>query len=236
MLANQMFVNRPVQTEVDYGVRIENVVASGKLEQNLDLNLISGTVPGARYNPQRFPGLFFNLKKPKSLLLLFNSGRIISMGTKSARQAKRAIVKAVRELQSIGMVILDDPKIEIQNMVACADLKTKVDLEDLASTLRRTIYEPENFPGLIYMMDEPKVTLLLFANGKIVCAGAKNEDQVHRAVAKLHRTLELNGFVEAGEHSSNGESETGVNRKVEFFKGREPEELVCLATSSSAEN
>ena len=233
MLTNQIFSTAPDLAKVDYGVRVENVVASGRLEQPLDLEQISGTIPGARYNPQRFPGLFFNMKKPKSLLVLFKSGKMISMGTRSVRQAKTAIINAVKELRSTGMVILGNPKIVIQNMVACADLKTRIDLEDMASSLRRTIYEPENFPGLIYIMDEPKVTLLLFTNGKVVCAGAKSEDDVHQAVARIHKTLELKGLTE---HAANKPTiRSDVTAKEETISsGRQaPEELTCLATASS---
>jgi len=52
------------------------------------------------------------------------------------------------------------------------------------------MYEPEQFPGLIYRMDEPKVVILLFASGKLVCTGAKREGDVFEAVEKLHGILE----------------------------------------------
>ncbi len=233
MLASQISTNVSKLAKVDYGVSVENVVASGRLEQHLDLELIYGSLPGARYNPQRFPGLFFNMKKPKSLLVLFNSGKMISMGTRSIRQAKTAIINAVKELRSMGMIILGNPKIEIQNMVACADLKTRIDLEDMASNLRRTIYEPENFPGLIYIMDEPKVTLLVFTNGKVVCAGAKTEDDIHKAVAKIHKTLELKGLTEYPEHKPATVSEASSEEETVFSGRQVPEEVTCLATTSS---
>jgi transcription initiation factor TFIID TATA-box-binding protein len=52
------------------------------------------------------------------------------------------------------------------------------------------MYEPEQFPGLIYRMSEPKVVILLFASGKLVCTGAKKEQDVYDAVEKLHGLLE----------------------------------------------
>jgi transcription initiation factor TFIID TATA-box-binding protein len=52
------------------------------------------------------------------------------------------------------------------------------------------MYEPEQFPGLIYRMDEPKVVILLFASGKLVCTGVKKEQDVFDAVHKLHKILE----------------------------------------------
>ena len=57
------------------------------------------------------------------------------------------------------------------------------------------MYEPEQFPGLIYRMDDPKVVILLFASGKLVCTGAKKEENVYEAVCKLHETLELEDLI-----------------------------------------
>ncbi len=55
--------------------------------------------------------------------------------------------------------------------------------------LENSMYEPEQFPGLIYRMDDPKVVLLIFSSGKIVCTGAKKEMQVKDAVFKIHDVL-----------------------------------------------
>ena len=52
------------------------------------------------------------------------------------------------------------------------------------------MYEPEQFPGLIHRMLEPKTVILLFASGKLVCTGAKKEEQVYRSVNNLHSVLE----------------------------------------------
>jgi transcription initiation factor TFIID TATA-box-binding protein len=75
-------------------------------------------------------------------------------------------------------------------MVASASLGGRVDLELAVSALRKTTYEPEQFPGLIYRMDEPKVVILIFASGNLVCTGAKKEQDVYDAVNKLHERLE----------------------------------------------
>jgi transcription initiation factor TFIID TATA-box-binding protein len=57
------------------------------------------------------------------------------------------------------------------------------------------MYEPEQFPGLIYRMDIPKVVILLFASGKLVCTGAKREDEVYESVIKLHDRLETDELI-----------------------------------------
>ncbi len=75
-------------------------------------------------------------------------------------------------------------------MVASAGLGGQIDLERTTYSLKRTMYEPEQFPGLIYRMDDPKAVILIFSTGKLVCTGAKKETEVHRAVANLQETLE----------------------------------------------
>jgi len=60
---------------------------------------------------------------------------------------------------------------------------------------QNTMYEPEEFPGLIYRMTEPKVVILMFASGKLVCTGAKTEKEVYEAVYKLKNILEENQLI-----------------------------------------
>ncbi|MEM2094555.1 MAG: TATA-box-binding protein [Candidatus Bathyarchaeia archaeon] len=171
-------------------VNIENVVASAILNQNIDLNSIVKTFPSVEYRPEQFPGLVFRLKKPKTATLIFNSGKMVCTGAKSESQAKKAVRKVVQELKENGMLITGKVEIQVQNIVASASLGGRIDLEKSAFTLGRTMYEPEQFPGLIYRMDDPKVVILLFASGKLVCTGAKREEEVFKAVNKLHQNLE----------------------------------------------
>ena len=63
-------------------------------------------------------------------------------------------------------------------------------LEEAARNLDHSMYEPEQFPGLIHRMKEPKTVILLFASGKLVCTGAKMEKHVEQAVNNLHKLLE----------------------------------------------
>jgi len=146
--------------------------------------------PGVEYRPEQFPGLVFRLKRPKTATLIFNSGKMVCTGAKSEKEARRAVMKVIKELKKSGIIIIGKPELKIQNIVASADLRGMIDLEKSAYSLGRTMYEPEQFPGLIYRMDEPKVVILLFASGKLVCTGAKREEDVYEAVNKLHQRLE----------------------------------------------
>ena len=99
-------------------------------------------------------------------------------------------MRVIKELKKSGIIIISKPELKIQNIVASASLGGMIDLEKSAYSLGRTMYEPEQFPGLIYRMDDPKVVILLFASGKLVCTGAKREEDVYLAVNKLHKRLE----------------------------------------------
>jgi len=175
---------------VEASIRIENVVCTATLNQRIDLNAVVKGYPGVEYRPEQFPGLVFRLKRPKTATLIFNSGKMVCTGAKSEKEARRAVMKVVKELKKSGIIIIGKPELKIVNMVASASLGGVIDLEKSAYDLGRTMYEPEQFPGLIYRMDEPKVVILLFSTGKLVCTGTRKEEDVYEAVDKLHKKLE----------------------------------------------
>jgi len=175
---------------VEDSIRIENVVSSATLNQRIDLNAVVKGNPLVEYRPEKFPGLVYRLKKPKTAILIFSTGKMVCTGAKSEKESKKAVIKVVKELKKSGIIIIGKPEIKVVNIVASANLLGRIELEDCAYSLGRTMYEPEQFPGLIYRMDEPKVVILLFASGKLVCTGATKEEDVYTAVDKLHKNLE----------------------------------------------
>jgi transcription initiation factor TFIID TATA-box-binding protein len=170
-------------------LNVENVVASATLNQKLSLVDIHKEFVFSEYNPRRFPGLVFRLRKPKTSTLLFTTGKMVCTGAKSSKLAISAVRKVVRELKKAGIIILRKPEIEIQNIVASGDLGYSIDLETGADLLDNVMYEPEQFPGLIYRMRNPKTVLLVFTSGKIVCTGAKTEEMVYESVDNLFEVL-----------------------------------------------
>jgi len=176
-------------------IEIQNVVASVTLNQKLDLQAIQNAFPQVDYKPAQFPGLVFRLEKPRTATLIFSSGKMVCTGAKSEEEARRAVMKVVRLLKERGFLIKEEPIIEIQNIVASIDLFGRIDLELAANTLENVMYEPEQFPGLIYRMSSPKVVILMFASGKLVCTGAKTESEVHEAIRKLSEELREKGLI-----------------------------------------
>ena len=115
---------------------------------------------------------------------------MVCTGAKSEKEAKRAVHKIVKNIKEAGIEITGKPIIVVQNIVASASLGAELNLELAAMKLENTLYEPEQFPGLIYRMKDPKVVILLFGSGKIVITGAKTEEQVPAAAIKISNRLQ----------------------------------------------
>jgi transcription initiation factor TFIID TATA-box-binding protein len=172
-------------------VQIQNVVASATFNQTFNLNAIANAFPWDTEFKGRFPGLVFRLKKPKTTMLIFTTGKIVCTGGKGEDEARKAILTVVRKLKKGGINVAGKPEIKITNIVASAILNGVIDLDRLYSEMGgRSIFEPEQFPALIYRMKSPNVVFLIFSTGKIVCAGAKKEEDIYEAVENLRRRLE----------------------------------------------
>ena len=80
-------------------------------------------------------------------------------------------------------------KMNIENVVASTYLGQELDLNKIEEALEGAEYNPQQFPGLVYRLDDPKVVVLLFGSGKMVCTGAKVPEDVTRAVDKIAAEL-----------------------------------------------
>jgi transcription initiation factor TFIID TATA-box-binding protein len=116
-------------------------------------------------------------------------------GTKSLEQVKVAVKKVIAQIEKAGVKIKKEPEIEVQNVVATFDLGHNINLSAIALSLglEKVEYEPEQFPGLVFRMDSPKVVLLLFGSGKVVCTGARKPKDVEDAVEKINIELRAAG-------------------------------------------
>ena len=171
-------------------ISIENVVASATIEQKLDLKDVQKKFPDVEWNPDHFPGAVFRLKSPKTATLLFSTGKMVCTGAKSEELSRKAVKKVVQLLRKGKIKIKNEAIVTIQNIVSSINLGGKVHLERAARTLPRSMYEPEQFPGLIHRVLDPKTVILIFASGKLVCTGGKTEKDVYRSVNQLHNMLE----------------------------------------------
>lgn len=83
--------------------------------------------------------------------------------------------------------------VTIQNIVASVSLHTPIPLEKVSSTIKRTEYDPEQFPGLVFRLRDPKITALLFSSGNVVCTGAKSREDISLAVQRIIEELKQVG-------------------------------------------
>ena len=171
-------------------IAIVNVVASASVDQKMDLNDITKKFPDVEYHPDQFPGLVFRLRSPRTATLIFTSGKMVCTGSKSEEIARKAVKTVVQKLRKGGIKVKKEAVVTIQNIVSSINLGGRVHLEKAARTLPRSMYEPEQFPGLIHRMLNPKTVILVFSSGKLVCTGAKTEQDVYKSVNNLHSLLE----------------------------------------------
>ena len=171
--------------------RIVNVVVSTSLEHKIPLERLIMELPNTEYNPEQFPGLIMKLRDPSSSFLIFSSGKIVCTGTKSLDEVDLAMEGLLRLLKKVDIKIKIKPKIKVENIVASSDINMKLDLNELAVKLHNVEYEPEQFPGLVFKInDETQATFLIFGNGKIVCTGTKSDKDVHIAIKNLLGVLD----------------------------------------------
>jgi len=178
--------------------KIVNIVGTSKIGDDFDLNTLAMSLEGAEYEPEQFPGLVYRIKEPKAAFLIFKSGKVVCTGTKSALEAQTALDQATSNLKDSGADVLTSPEIDIVNIVASGDLNIEIlNLNQIAMALglENIEYEPEQFPGLVFRMKDPKVVILIFSTGKVICTGARNREDVEQALTNLQRELEEHDFL-----------------------------------------
>lgn len=181
---------------IDSTVKIENIVASMALSDHFDLNHISSSLENADYDKDKFPGLVYRIKNPKTAFLVFSSGKANCTGAKSIKDVDTAIEILSNDLRGLGYTI-DPPSYVVQNIVAGASLDTELDLDAIAIGLgfENIEYEPEVFPGLVYRIVKPKVVVLIFRSGKLVITGAKTQAECEFAKTNVWQQLDNLGLV-----------------------------------------
>jgi transcription initiation factor TFIID TATA-box-binding protein len=179
-------------------INIENVVASASIAEELNIKDITNVLDEAEYEPEQFPGVIYRLKEPKVAILIFRSGKVVCTGAKSPDLARFALELLTRRLEDAGISVIKNPEIIVQNMVATWDTGHALDLTaiTLSFGLERIEYEPEQFPGVVFRLDDPKIVMLFFTSGKVVCTGAKSVKELKRAVDIVEKDLKAAGFID----------------------------------------
>lgn len=88
-------------------ITIQNIVASGDLHTNIDLNLAAVIMEYAMYEPEVFPGLIYRMHEPKTVFLIFSTGRIVCTGAKNKEVVRDAVLRLNRQVRELGVAKKD---------------------------------------------------------------------------------------------------------------------------------
>ncbi|MDR0460246.1 MAG: hypothetical protein LBH62_02220 [Nitrososphaerota archaeon] len=174
-------------------IEIVNVVATASVNQPIDFEALR-TQHEIFHDSDVYGGrvAYFKTKQLHGKVSIFLSGKMISVGTKSEKQAQTELQITKKFLSDKGFI--KDTKISpcTQNLVITADFEQSLNLEELAQKTK-AIYEPEQFPGAILRITQPyKTSILIFASGKTVITGLKNQTEIEPTINKLKQIIETN--------------------------------------------
>ena len=115
---------------------------------------------------------------------------LMAKKAKKAKQKPRAKLTAKpRPKKAVSPLEGVKPVFKIENIVASAALGVELDLYAIAQQVRDVEYEPEQFPGAILKLKDPRASLLLFKNGKIICTGCKSAEEVEFSINRAVKLL-----------------------------------------------
>jgi len=167
-------------------IRLSNVVITCNVSCRLDLHLIAKLARNVEYNPKRWGAAVMRIRDPKATAMIWNSGKIVCLGCRTVADGQLACRKFARKLRALGFQAAPGD-FAIQNMVASIDTKSVLRLEGIAYEHSAfASFEPEIFAGLTYRILSPRVTLVMFCNGKIIFTGAKTEQHIWEAWEKVY--------------------------------------------------
>jgi transcription initiation factor TFIID TATA-box-binding protein len=177
----------------NFNIKIENIVASATLGIRIPLEKMVEHLEGTVYKPEQFPGVVYRVKNPKAAMLIFSSGKIVCTGARNIADVRKAVEKVARMLKSIKLDVPKKYKIQIENIVASAQIPARLNLDKIAFESENSEYEPESFPGLVYRMKNPKAALLLFSSGKVVCTGIRKIEDAEYTMNFVFKKLKSIG-------------------------------------------
>jgi transcription initiation factor TFIID TATA-box-binding protein len=173
-------------------LKIENIVASGVIAESIDLAQVSSKIKGCELNTKRFPGAVYRIENPKIASLIFSSGKIVLTGGRNKKALTDGLDIIIKSLKGAGVDTLKEPKVAVTNIVCSYDIGKYINLNKVVITLNleNIEYEPEQFPGLVYRIKDPKIVALLFSSGKIILTGGKNLEDIKKGLEVLEQKLE----------------------------------------------
>ncbi|MDF9748304.1 TATA-box-binding protein [Natrinema salsiterrestre] len=173
---------------------VVNVIGTITYQQEIALGALADTlsqrneITSVTYEPAENHWLQTRFAPDNTYVAFYRSGRCSIVGSNSVDH----IYEIADCVNTVIRDILDfnyEPKVEISNIVATADIGSSIHLETLALELgmNHVEYEPEQFPALMYRGEN--YTALIFASGKVLCTGLTKMEETTKAVEDLASRL-----------------------------------------------
>ncbi|ODN02346.1 TATA-box-binding protein [Orchesella cincta] len=127
---------------------------------------------------------------PQNLLSVEPSGSVYNLQQPMSVPMSMGMYGAPATPSSVDPAIVP----QLQNIVSTVNLGCKLDLKKIALHARNAEYNPKRFAAVIMRIREPRTTALIFSSGKMVCTGAKSEEDSRLAARKYARIVQKLGF------------------------------------------
>jgi transcription initiation factor TFIID TATA-box-binding protein len=168
--------------------KLENLVVSVSIGTRINLEQFAKKAKDIEYDPDHFPGAIYRIKEPRVSALIFSSGKINCTGARSWEEIP-IVIEILKKKFKEGGVDIASIEHKVQNLVVSANLGYEVNIDVAATELDNVEYEPEQFPGLIFRVVEPKCVVLVFTSGKINVVGAKVWEHIDIAIEQVDKAM-----------------------------------------------
>jgi transcription initiation factor TFIID TATA-box-binding protein len=172
-------------------IEIVNVVGSGALERELDLQALAADLdlPEAEYNDD-MNALLLRFTQDGPLIILYSSGNYIVRGGSERENLDQANSQFLSTLDKLG-ISYENPVFGVRNLVCVCDTGIEIDLNHLMIDigLEKAEFEPEQFPGLVFHPANYDCVALIFSSGKIVITGLREESQIEELYTNLRTQM-----------------------------------------------
>ena len=199
-------------------ITVDNVVATFKLCDAIDLEACARQLYFLEYNCSKFTAATLRLLSPATTALTFASGSVVCTGAKSVELARSAASIYVEVFKQV----VPDARCEgfkIQNLVGSAKCAFAVDLAGILRAFSaNATFAIDVFPGLVFRFDNPRIVFLVFRSGSVVITGARTMDTVHTMFAKFF-TYVLFPFKDTSAHAhvtNSSEYKTILTKRKRF--------------------
>lgn len=173
-------------------IEVVNIAALGNLQREIAIQEVAkdAPLPVTNYDPE-FNATFFRFAEDGELIIMYESGKYILRGGDEFDRMYEINEMFLEMLSDLGISV-ENPTLEIKNVVSVGNLERELDLNALTVELgfEEVEYEPEQFPGLVYRPEETRAVLLVFGSGKLVITGGRTIEDDVEAFELLQNRIE----------------------------------------------